>query len=214
MSCINHREDAAEGIGLTRGCALLLWVSLAVVLLAGGCGYRFVDSNAALPDDVVTVYVEPFINRTRVVGLEDGLALALRRELMAQPRPRLAERPEDADAILSGVIRSYGIRNVSVNRFDEVLQVEARFDAEATLRRRQPKEVLWARQVIRLREVYDAARGAVVPGSSGFLEKALNLEDVSRLADARLAEDSRTRARKRLLERFARLVRQRMAEGF
>ena len=201
-------------MSLTRRCVFLLAVSWAAALLAAACGYRFVDSNAALPDDVRTIYVEPFINRTRILGLEDGLALALRRELMAQQQPRVAERFEDADAILSGVIRNYGIRNVSVNRFDEVLQVEARFDAEATLRRRQSKEVLWAPQVIRLREVYNAARGAVVPGSSGFLDNAMSLEDVSRLADARLAEGSRMRARKRLLERFARLVRQRMAEGF
>lgn len=200
-------------MSLSRRCALPL-VSLAMALLAGACGYRFVDSAAALPEDVRTVYVEPFINRTRAVGLENGLALALRRELSAQPRPRLAERPDDADAILSGVIRTFGIRGVAVNRFDEVLQMEARIDVEATLRRRQPEEVLWARQVLRLREVYNAARGAVVPDSSGFLGNALNLEDVSQLADARLAADSRTRARKRLLEGFARLIRQRMAEGF
>ena len=201
-------------MSLTRGWALPLWVSLSAALLAGACGYRFVDSNAGLPDDVKTVYVEPFVNRTRNVGLEDGLALALRRELAAHRQPRVVERFEDADAVLSGVIRNYGIRNVLVNRFDEVLRMEARFDVEATLRRRQSKEVLWARQVIRLREVYDAARGAVVPGSSEFLDDALNLEHVSQLTDARLAEDSRMRARKRLLDEFARLIRQRMAEGF
>ena len=201
-------------MSLTRGWALPLWVSLSAALLAGACGYRFVDSNAGLPDDVKTVYVEPFVNRTRNVGLEDGLALALRRELAAHRQPRVVERFEDADAVLSGVIRNYGIRNVLVNRFDEVLRMEARFDVEATLRRRQSKEVLWARQVIRLREVYDAARGAVVPGSSEFLDDTLNLEHVSQLTDARLAEDSRMRARKRLLDEFARLIRQRMAEGF
>ena len=201
-------------MSLTRGWSLPLWVSLSAALLAGACGYRFVDSNAGLPDDVKTVYVEPFVNRTRNVGLEDGLALALRRELAAHRQPRVVERFEDADAVLSGVIRNYGIRNVLVNRFDEVLRMEARFDVEATLRRRQSKEVLWARQVIRLREVYAAARGAVVPGSSGFLDDALNLEHVSQLTDARLAEDSRMRARKRLLDEFARLIRQRMAEGF
>ncbi len=201
-------------MSLIRGWALPLLVSLSAALLAGACGYRFVDSNAGLPDDVKTVHVEPFINRTRSTGLEDGLASALRRELAAHRQPRVAERFEDADAVLSGVIRNYGIRNVLVNRFDEVLQVEARFDVEVTLRRRPSKEVLWARQVIRLREVYDVARGAVVPGSSEFLDHTLELEHVSRLTDARLAEDSRMRARKRLLEKLARLIRQRMAEGF
>ncbi len=202
-------------MSLTRGWALPLLISLSAALLAGACGYRFVDSNAGLPDDVKTVHVEPFINRTRSTGLEDGLASALRRELAAhQQPPRVAERFEDADAVLSGVIRHYGIRNVLVNRFDEVLQVEARFNVEVTLRRRPSKEVLWARQVIRLREVYEVARGAVVPGSSEFLDPTLDLEHVSRLTDARLAEDSRMRARKRLLEKLARSIRQRMAEGF
>ena len=199
---------------MSRSCALPLVCSLALALLAGACGYRFVGPGAGLPDDVRTVYVEPFLNRTRAVGLEDGLALALRRELARQESPRVVERFEDADAVLSGVIRHYGIRDVAVNRSDEVLQLEARFEVEATLRRRQSREVLWPRQLIRLREVYDAARGAVVPTSSRFLRNTLNVEDVRRLTDARLAEDSRAGARKRLLEKFARGVRERMSEGF
>ena len=198
---------------LTRGGVRLASAVLSAALLAA-CGYRFPDPAAGLPGDVRTVYVEPFTNRTRDVGLEDGLALALRRELARQRRPRVAERLEDADAVLSGVIRHYGMRGVAVNRFDEVLQVEARLEVEATLRRRGSGEVLWPRRLMRLREVYDAARGAVVPGSAGFLRNALSVEDVSRLADARLAEDSREAARKRLLERFAGSIRERMAEGF
>lgn len=199
---------------MNRPCALPLVLSLALALPAGACGYRFVDSGAGLPDDVRTVHVEPFVNRTRVVGLEDGLALALRREMRRQQSPRLAERFEDADAVLSGVIRHYGITDVAVNPSDEVLQLEARLDVEVTLRRRQPREALWPRQVLRLREVYPAARGAVVPSSSDFLRNTLNVEDVRRLTDARLAEDSGAGARNRLLEQFARSVRERMAEGF
>ena len=187
---------------------------LVLALLAGACGYRFVDSGAGLPDDVRAVYVEPFLNRTRAVGLEDGLALAVRRVLARQQSPRVAERFEDADAVLSGVIRHYAITAVAVNRSDEVLELEARLDVETTLRRRQSREVLWPRQLMRLREVYPAARGAVVPTSSGFHQNTLNVEDVRRMTDARLSEDSRTAARKRLLEGFARMVRERMAEGF
>ncbi len=191
---------------------LAVWLSAA--LSAGACGYRFVEPDAALPDDVRAVYVAPFDNRTRAVGLEDGLARAVRRELRRQPRPRLAADAENADAVLSGVIRHYGIRHVSVNRFDQVLQVEARLEVEATLRRRPGNEVLWPPRTIRLRDVHDAARGAVAAGSSGTLRNTLNLEDVGRLSDARLAEDSRAAARQRLLEGFARWLRQRMAEGF
>lgn len=187
---------------------------MSLTLLTGACGYRFTGSHTGLPADVRTVFVETFVNRTREVGLEDRLAAALRRELAGRESPRLVERFEDADAVLSGVLRHYGVGGASVNRFDQALEWEARMDVEATLRRRQSKEVLWPRRVMRLREVYVAARGAVVPTSSGFSRGTLDVGDVGRLTDARLAEDSRRGARKRLLERFARSIRERMAEGF
>lgn len=194
--------------------ALRLAFALAAALLAGACGYRFVGPGAGLPDDVRTVYLERFLNQTRVTGLEHGVGLALRRELAGAERPRVVDRFEDADAVLSGVIRHYGTRNLSVDGADRVLQSEARLDAEVTLRRRSPREVLWPRQVVRLREVYAGARGAVVPGSGEFLRDAIDTADIGRLSDAAIAESSRMAARERLLLRLARVIRQRMAEGF
>ena len=188
--------------------------ALCAALLAGACGYRFVGSGGGLPDDVRTVYLERFLNQTRAVGLAHGVGLALRRELAGAERPRVVDRFEDADAVLSGVIRRYGTRNVAVNGADQVLQSEAQLDAEVTLRRRRSREVLWPRQVVRLREVYAGARGAVVPGSGDFLRNALDAGDIGRLSDAVIAESSRTAARERLLRRLARVIRQRMAEGF
>ncbi len=194
--------------------ALRLALALAAALLAGACGYRFVGPGTGLPDDVRTVYIERFLNKTHVTGLEHGVGLALRRELAGVERPRLVKRAEDADAVLSGVIRHYGTRNLSVDGADRVFQSEARLDAEVTLRRRSSREVLWPRQVVRLREVYAGARGAVVPGSGEFLRDAMDAADVGRLSDAAVAESSRMAARERLLLRLARVIRQRMAEGF
>lgn len=194
--------------------ALRLALALVAALLAGACGYRFVSSGAGLPEDVRTVYLERFLNQTRVTGLEHGVGQALRREFADAERPRVVDRFEDADAVLSGVIRHYGTRNLSVDGADQVLQSEARLDAEVTLRRRSSREVLWPRQVVRLREVYAGARGAVVPGSGEFLRDAIDTGDVGRLSDAVVAESSRTAARERLLGRLARVIRQRMAEGY
>ena len=188
--------------------------ALAAALIAAACGYRFVGSGTGLPDDVRTVYLERFLNRTRVTGLEHGVGRALRREFAGAERPRVVDRFEDADAVLSGVIRHYGTRNLSVDRVDRVLQSEARLDAEVTLRRRSSRDVLWPRQVVRLREVYAGARGAVVPGSGEFLRDTLDTGDVGRLSDAVIAESARMAARERLLLRLARVIRQRMAEGY
>lgn len=194
--------------------ALRLALVLAAAFLAGACGYRLVGSGAGLPDDVRTVYLERFLNKTRVTGLEHGVGRALRRELAGAERPRVVNRLEDADAVLSGVIRHYGTRNLSEDGADRVLQSEARLDAEITLRRWSSREILWPRQVVRLREVYAGARGAVVPGSGDFLRDAIDAADVGRLSDAVVAESSRLAARERLLRRLARVIRQRMAEGY
>ncbi len=194
--------------------ALGLALALAATLLAGACGYRFVGSGAGLPDGVRTVYLERFLNQTGITGLEHGLGLALRREFAGMERPRVVERFEDADAVLSGVIRHYRTRNLAVDRAERVLQSEAQLDVEITLRRRSPREVLWPRQGVRLQEVYAGARGAVVPGSGEFLRDNLDAGDVGRLSDAVVAESSRMAARERLLLRLARVIRQRMAEGY
>ena len=191
-----------------------LALALCVAFLAGACGYRFVGSGEGLPDDVRTVYIGRFINQTRVVGLEHGVERALRRELTGAGRPRVVDRLDDADAVLSGVIRHYGTRNIAFDAADRALQSEARLEAEVTLRRRRSPEVLWPRQVVRLREVYAGARGAVVPGSGEFLREALDTGDVARMNDAAVAESSRMAAKERLLRRLARVIRQRMAEGF
>ena len=199
---------------LSHPCGFPLGLALILALSAGACGYRFVGAGGGLPDDVHTVYVERFLNRTRSIGLEDSLAAALEQVLAHQKSPLGVKRFNGADAVLSGVIREYGIADVAVNRYDEVLQFEARLVVEVVLRHRQSRKALWPRQVLSLREVYPAARGAVVPTSSGFLRNTLNVEDVREMTDVRLAADSHAGARQRLIEKFTRTIQEWMAEGF
>ena len=188
------------------------------VLVVGGtlsgCGYQFIDGQSGIPKDVKTLVVTPFINRTRTVGLGDDLTAAVRLELGRQAQPDVVDSMEEADGILSGVIRSYRTRVVSVNNFDEVLQYETRMDVEVTLRRREPSEVLWPRQDVQLRQIYAANRGIVVPTSTEFFQGTQNVDDVAQLTDVKLTENKRTRGRVDLVNRFARELRERIAEGF
>ena len=192
-----------------------LWlVSLAGGLLLVGCGYQFIHGGSGIPADVKTLVVTPFVNRTHTVGLEDELTSAVKLELARHAPPKIVDSIDKADAILSGVIRSFRSRVVAVNNFDEVLQYEARMRVEVTLRRREPSEVLWPRQVVQLRRVYEANRGVVVPTSAEFFQQTLNVDDVSELTDTKLAEDGEVKSRQDLIEEFARELRERMAEGF
>jgi hypothetical protein len=191
----------------------LLATGIGVVAMTG-CGYQFAGQSSVLPKDIHTVYVEPFISRTRDVGIERELTTAVRGEFYRRAQLRLVDQPEQADAILSGVVRSFDSTVVSVNRKDEVLQYETILTLDVTLRRREPNEVIWRGQGTRLRELYSGSRAAVVTTSSAFKTGTLNAADVRRMTDIQLTETQNREVRDELMERFARELYQRLIEMF
>lgn len=182
--------------------------------LASGCGYQFVGESSLLPKDARTIYVEPFINRSRDVGIEKELTTAIRAEFYRRGEIRVVDTPEQADVILSGVIRSLETPVATVNREDEVLQYEAVMILDAMVRRREPDQILWRGQAIRLNQVYAGSRASVVTTSSEFRTGTLNVTDVRRMTDIQLTEAERRAIRSQLMDQFATELRQRIVESF
>lgn len=184
------------------------------LMLLSACGYQWVGQSSLLPKDAQTVYVEPFINRSRDIGTEKELTSALRGEFYRRGQLRVVDLAEQADIILSGVVRSLENSVASVNRRDEVLQYESILVLDATLRRREPNEILWRGQGMRLAEVHGGSRAAVVTTSSEFRSATLNSSDVRSMTDIQLTESERRDVRNRLMERFAKELHQRIMEMF
>ncbi len=195
-----------------RNYAVVIGIVLASV--GGGCGYQFSTTGEGFPKDVRTVFVAPFVDTTRDVGIDRQITSALRSEFRRRGEIRLADRLEDADAIITGVVRSLATRVVSVNKNDEVLQYEVALVVDLSLRRRSPDELLWRTQGIRLVETYSGSRGAVVTTSSKFQRGTLNASDVPQFIDIQLSETLEYRARGQLVEQFARKLYQRVVEMF
>jgi hypothetical protein len=124
------------------------------------------------------------------------------------------DQADRADAILSGVVRSFESLTASVNQDAEVLQYEATLIVDTTFRRREPSEILWRGQGIRLSEIYAGERAAVVVTSSKFQNQTLNTSNVRSLTDIQLTETESRRMREDLMERFARELHQRLMEMF
>jgi hypothetical protein len=193
----------------------LMFELVGVVFLAfGGCGYQFVGESSLLPKDARTIYVEPFINRSREVGMEKELTTALRGEFYRRGQLGVVELSEQADVILTGVVRSLERNVASVNRKDEVLQYESVLILDVTLRRREPNEILWRGQGLRLTEVHGGSRAAVVTTSSEFRTGTLNASDIRRMTDIQLTEIEQKGMRDQLMERFAKELHQRVMEMF
>jgi hypothetical protein len=179
-----------------------------------GCGYQFVGDSSLLPKDAHTIYVEPFLNRSRDVGMEKELTTALRSEFYRRGPLQVVDQSEQADVIVSGVVRSLESTVASVNREDEVLQYESVLNLDVTLRRREPNEILWRGQGLRLNDVFGGSRAAVVTTSSKFRTGTLNAADVRRMTDVQLTEVERSSLRSELMERFAKDLHQRIMEMF
>lgn len=190
-------------------------VAVAVLLaVLGGCGYQFAGESSLLPEDARTIYVEPFVNRSRDVGMDKELTSALRGEFYRRGRLSVVDQSEQADLILSGVVRSLERSVASVNRKDEVLQYESVLTLDVTLRRREPNVVLWRGQGVRLNDIHGGSRAAVVTTSSEFLTGTLNASDVRRMTDVQLTEIEGRAVRDQLMERFAKELHQRVMEMF
>lgn len=196
------------------------WLNLRFLLAGialiplGGCGYQWVGQSSLLPKDAQTIYVEPFINRSRDVGLEKELTSALRSEFYRRTQLRVVDASEQADIILSGVVRALETSVASVNRNDEVLQYQSVLVLDATLRRREPNEIIWRGQALRLADLQPGSRAAVVTTSSAFRTGTLNTNDVRGMTDIQLTESERRDVRDRLVERFAKELHQRVMEMF
>jgi Lipopolysaccharide-assembly len=184
------------------------------LLLACGCGYQFVGESSLLPKDARSIYVEPFINRSRDVGVDKELTTATRGEFYRRGELRVVDTPEQADIILAGTIRSLDSTVATVNREDEVLQYEAVMILDITVRRREPDQILWRGQAVRLNQIYGGSRAAVVTTSSEFRTGTLNVTDVRRMTDVQLTESERRAVRAQLMDEFARELRQRIVEMF
>lgn len=191
------------------------WCAYLALLCLIGCGYQFAGRSDLFPKDIHSVYVEPFLNRTRDVGLGPEITTALRGELYRRGELQLVDQADRADAILSGVVRSFDTLTASVNQDAEVLQFEATLIVDTTFRRREPSEILWRGQGIRLTEIYAGERAAVVTTSSKFQNQTtLSTTNVRSLTDIQLTETDSRRMREELMERFARELHQRLMEMF
>jgi outer membrane lipopolysaccharide assembly protein LptE/RlpB len=190
---------------------------VAVILLAAvaaGCGYQFTGRGDAFPRDVRTVFVDPLVNRSKEIGVEREMTILLKSELNRMGQLRVVDRLDDADAVLSGIIRQFDSRVVGVNRHDEALQYELLMIVDMTLRRRSPDEILWRTQGARFTDVFAGSRAAVVTTSPESRALGYSSSDLRRFTDVQLTETTKDQARTRLLGAAAHDLQTRLLELF
>ena len=69
---------------------LALTMSAGMLLAGAGCGYQFAGQSPLFSQNIHTVYVEPFISRSRDVGIDKELTSAFRSEFYRRGPLRVA----------------------------------------------------------------------------------------------------------------------------
>jgi outer membrane lipopolysaccharide assembly protein LptE/RlpB len=167
---------------------LNLFLCIALIFVTG-CGYHLRGGGDALPEDIRTVALISFVNKTYDAEIELLISSALSAELSKGSRLDLVPEPE-ADAIVSGTVLSIKDTPVSFSSSDVASEYRITVKVDVVLTR-SGGNVIWKGKGIE--EVADYQS---VPG---------NIEETER---------NRDEARQKLAVEMADLIYDRLFEGF
>lgn len=174
-------QESAEGddrasLAPTRRLGQLgtLAVSL-VVVLGSGCGYTLVGKGSAIPEDIRTLYLEPFRNETSRVEVEQAVTQSIATELVTRRRFVLVQNRDEADAVLSGRVTSFRVVPLAFDGEGRAREYEVSVLASVQFVRRGADEPLWQNDRYVFRDNYD-----VDPSETGFFDReTLAIEETS-----------------------------------
>ncbi len=127
---------------------------LLICLLLPACGYRF-SGGGSLPGDAETLSVLMLENRTAEVGIQTQLNSDIIYEVTRRDSSRIA-RPENADALLSGVVKTVQDTDIAHTGTSTASQRRVTLVVDMNLDR-PDGTTLWRRNGLSDYEAYDVA---------------------------------------------------------
>jgi hypothetical protein len=134
----------------------------ALAMLLVSCGYRFAETDTALPKTIHTVCIPAFTNLSTRYKLTDQLPEAIAREFITRTRYRVVSDANSADAVLRGTVVSYSFYPTIYDQLTgRAAFGEIRVSLAVTLTERATGKVLFSRPNFDVRETYQISPNAV-----------------------------------------------------
>jgi hypothetical protein len=156
-------------------CPALTVLLLAAAVVQSGCGYRVAGRADLLPKNIRTIAIPAFGNVTTRYKLSARLPAALTREFISRTRYQVVADPNEADAILNGVVVLYSayptIFDPATGRASGV---QLSVIMQITLTDRTTGAALFSRPNFEVRERYEISvdQEAYLEESDAALERA------------------------------------------
>ncbi len=156
----------------TTGWLTLLLLPLSLAL--GACGYALVGKASNLPEDIETIYIEPFENRTARNQVEQIISAAIVEEMVQRGRLEVVSSRGEADSILEGAVTGLRVIPIAFDEEGRADTYEIRITLQVTFKR-VTGEAIWSRDEYGFRQDYE-----LEVSEAGFFDtEILALEDVS-----------------------------------
>ncbi len=164
--------------------------ALAAALALGGCGYTLVGKASNIPEDIRSVFLQPFENRTGRVEVEQFLTQAIADELVTRPRFDLVATEAEADALIRGTVTGFRVAPITFTSDGRAQEYELAIVVDVSFRRvpspaAEEGEVIWANDRYQFKESYE-----VESADSDFFDREnLAIEDsAERFADTMVTD--------------------------
>lgn len=159
--------------------------ALAAVLLSG-CGYHVAGKAGQMPGNIETLSIPVFSNRTIKPDIESVMTSAFVNEFITTMRVR-----ENSPYVMDGVITSYSLTPVSFTKSDVSQEYRLTVMMELVILDRVDGKVIWKDSTV-----------------TDYEDFSVSAVDIAR------TRDRESEALRKLARDTARLVKERMMEGF
>ncbi len=125
---------------------LLFSVLLISVFLVPSCGYRFSPGGEHIDKSIRTVYVETFANKTTEANVENSFRNAFIDQFRKSSRFKIAERLDDADAVVKGSINNISSGHLSYATTDVAKEDRVTAVMDILFEERESRKIIWSNQ--------------------------------------------------------------------
>ncbi len=147
-----------------------------LTLSFSGCGYSLVGHGDFLPDDIQSIGVPAFINRTDRPELEQRITEELLRQLQVRSGRRTSAGREGVDAVLLGEVTSFRSLPVEFNPDGRARTIQVIVTARSRLQSTTDERIIWAADHFVFRQSYPVGK----EGADFVDLESLALERVAR----------------------------------
>jgi len=119
-----------------------LALSLLMVVIVAGCGYRFSSGGENIDPGINLVFIDSFENKTPEAYVEIYFRNAFSDQFRRTSRFKLAESRETADAVLRGGVNGLSLTPLSYTRSDFATEERATLTVAVIFQNRN-KEIIW-----------------------------------------------------------------------